>query len=152
MSKHTHTILVVDDDPTNLLILEKVLRPSYNVITAGSGNAALKILQREEEISLLISDQRMPGMSGTELLRESQLLRPDMVLMILTSNTDTETFIDAVVKSGALRVINKPWNVGDLLSAVEDSLRRYESLLERKRTIDRLKGTNEKLNRIANPD
>jgi response regulator RpfG family c-di-GMP phosphodiesterase len=150
MFKQTHTILVVDDDPMNLLILEKVLRPKYEVVTAGSGEEAIKVLMREE-ISLLISDQRMPGMSGTELLRESQLLRPDMVLMLLTSNNDTETFIDAVVKSGALRVITKPWDAGDLLSVVEASLQRYESLLDRKGSIDRLKRMKEKLDRIANP-
>src|SRR6185295_17374266 len=75
MLKQTHTILVVDDEPSSLLLLERVLRPLYKVITAGSGEVALEVL-KTEEISLLITDQRMPGISGTELLRESQLLRP----------------------------------------------------------------------------
>ena len=115
MLKHTHTILVVDDESTSLLMLEKVLRTSYTVITARSGAEALDVLKREE-ISLLITDQRMPGMTGTELLRESQSLRPGMVSMLLTSNNDTETFIDAITKAGALRVINKPWDAANLLS------------------------------------
>lgn len=149
MLKQTHTILVVDDEPSSLLLLERVLRPLYKVITAGSGEVALEVL-KTEEISLLITDQRMPGISGTELLRESQLLRPGMVSMLLTSNRDSETFIDAIMNSGAIRVINKPWEASNLLSLVETSLKIYENFLTRKGSIERLKETNLNLDKIAN--
>ena len=148
--KQTHTILVVDDEATNLLMLERVLRTDYNVITARSGPEALNVLKREE-ISLLITDQRMPGMTGTELLRESQSLRPGMVSMLLTSNADTETFLDAITKAGALRVINKPWEAANLLSVVEKSLTVYENFVERKGASDRLKLMQERLDKIAKP-
>jgi DNA-binding NtrC family response regulator len=150
MLKQTHTILVVDDESTSLLMLEKVLRTNYTVLTARSGAEALDVLRREE-ISLLITDQRMPGMTGTELLRESQSLRPGMVSMLITSNNDTETFIDAITKAGALRVINKPWDAASLLSVVERSLKAYENFVERKGSSDRLKQMQQKLDKIAKP-
>jgi response regulator RpfG family c-di-GMP phosphodiesterase len=150
MLKQTHTILVVDDESTNLLMLERVLRTDYTVITARSGAEALEVLKREE-ISLLITDQRMPGMTGTELLLESQSLRPGMVSMLLTSNSDTETFLDAIMKAGALRVINKPWDPANLLSVVEKSLTVYENFVERKGSSDRLKLMQERLDKIAKP-
>jgi DNA-binding NtrC family response regulator len=149
MLKQSHRILVVDDEPTNLLMLEKLLKPSYTVCTAASGEQALEWIRREE-FSLLITDQRMPGMKGTELLRQSQILRPAMVSMLLTSNKDSQTFIDAVVNSGAVRVVTKPWEPDDLLSVVETSLRMYESNLERQGAMDRLKLINESLDRIVN--
>ena len=149
MLKQTHTILVVDDEATSLLMLERVLRPRHKVITARSGTEALEVL-KTEEISLLITDQRMPGISGTELLREGQLLRPGMVSMLLTSNTDSETFIDAIRNSGAIRVINKPWEAANLLSLVETSLTIYENFLARKGSIDRLKETTQNLDKIVN--
>jgi response regulator RpfG family c-di-GMP phosphodiesterase len=150
MLKQTHTILVVDDESTSLLMLEKVLRTDYTVITARSGAEALKVLKREP-ISLLITDQRMPGMTGTELLRESQSLRPGMVSILLTSNNDTETFIDAITRAGALRVMNKPWDSANLLGVVEKSLKVYEQFVERKGSSDRLKQMQQKLDRIAKP-
>ena len=150
MLKQTHTILVVDDESTNLLMLERALRTDYTVITARSGAEALEVLKREE-ISLLITDQRMPGMTGTELLLESQSLRPGMVSMLLTSNSDTETFLDAIMKAGALRVINKPWDPANLLSVVEKSLTVYENFVERKGSSDRLKLMQERLDKIAKP-
>ena len=149
MLKQTHTILVVDDEPSSLLLLERVLRPGYNVITARSGAEALEVL-KAAEISLLITDQRMPGITGTELLREGQLLRPGMVSMLLTSNKDSETFIDAIMNSGAIRVINKPWEAAKLLSLVETSLQMYENFLERKGSIERLKQTSHNLDKIVN--
>ena len=150
MLKQTHRILVVDDEATSLVMLEKVLRNSYTVITARSGTEAIEVLKREE-ISLIITDQRMPGMTGTELLREGQSLRPGMVSMLLTSNNDTETFIDAITKAGALRVINKPWDSTNLLTAVERSLKAYEKFVERKGSSDRLKLMREKLDKLAKP-
>jgi DNA-binding NtrC family response regulator len=150
MLKQDHSILVVDDEDTNLMMLEKALRADYKVITARSGKEALGVLKRED-ISLLITDQRMPGMSGTELLRESQSLRPGMVSILVTSNKDTETFIEAVVKSGAIRVINKPWDRANLLNVVEGCLETYESFVEMRGSIDQLKRVKVELDKLTNP-
>jgi len=78
------------------------------------------------------------------------LLRPGMVSMLLTSNKDSETFIDAIMNSGAIRVINKPWEAAKLLSLVETSLQMYENFLDRQGSIERLKQTSHNLDKIVN--
>jgi DNA-binding NtrC family response regulator len=146
--KNSHTILAVDDEPINLRMLERLLRKHFRVLTATSADEALRVLERED-ISLLLTDQRMPGMLGTELLRKSRALHPDMVRMVVTATNDSETFIDAIKNSGAVRVISKPWDPDKVLQAIKDALLRYESLLENNEAIDRLRQTNADLNKIV---
>ena len=83
--KNPHTILAVDDEPINLRMLERLLRKHFRVLTANSPDEALRILELED-VSLLLTDQRMPGMLGTELLRRSRVLHPDMVRMVVHCN------------------------------------------------------------------
>ena len=148
MLSQSHTILIVDDEPVNLMMLERVLKQKFEVISAKSGQEAVRILSRQP-VSLLITDQRMPGMTGTELLRKSRAVNPDMICMLLTAETDSGTFIDAVVKSGAIRVINKPWNPDRLMEAVEASLEKYESRCETKEAINQLKKVNQQLDKTV---
>ena len=148
MLTQAHTILAVDDEPINLRMLERLLRKHFRVLTAGSAEEALQILAREK-VSLILTDQRMPGMQGTELLRKSQALNPDMVRMVVTATNDSETFIDAIKNSGAIRVISKPWDPDKVLQAIMDALARYERLLENKEAISRLKQANEDLNKMV---
>src|ERR1051326_5530516 len=108
MLEHSHTILIVDDDPLNLKMLERLLQRQFKIRTADGGEAALAIL-KQEQVSLIITDQQMPGMMGTELLRQSRAMNPDIVCLLMTANKDFETTVDATMKSKALRVINKPW-------------------------------------------
>src|ERR671933_313359 len=108
MPDKVHTILVVDDEPANLRMMERLLRGRYRVLTAAGGREALEIL-RGERVSLLLTDERMPGMSGIELLRESRRLDPDIAKMIVTANTDNQTFMNAINEARASRVIHKPW-------------------------------------------
>src|SRR5258706_12785642 len=148
MMTQAHTILAVDDEPINLRMLEPLLRKHFRVLTAGSAEEALQMLEREK-VSLILTDQRMPGMQGTELLRKSQTLHPDMVRMVITATNDSETFIDAIKNSGAIRVISKPWDPDKVLQAIIDALARYERLLENKEAINRLKQANEDLNKMV---
>src|SRR5260370_12226416 len=148
MLNESHRILIVDDEPVNLMMLEKVLLRKFEVVTAKSGQEALRILNRET-VSLLITDQRMPGMTGTELLRKSRSVNPDMVCMLITAESDSGTFLDAIMKSGAVRVIKKPWDPDKLLKTVESSLEKYESLCETKRAINQLKKVNEQLDKAV---
>jgi response regulator RpfG family c-di-GMP phosphodiesterase len=128
--KNDHTILAVDDEPINLRMLERLLRKHFRVLTATSPEEALRLLEREN-VSLLLTDQRMPGMLGTELLRKSRVLQPDMVRMVVTATNDSETFIDAIKNSGAVRVISKPWDPDKVLQAIRDALLKYESLMSK---------------------
>ena len=75
--------MIVDDEPANLRLLERLFRQDYKVITAESGEEALRLLA-QHDTALLITDQRMPSMSGLELLKQTAELRPHMVRMILT--------------------------------------------------------------------
>lgn len=148
MLNQQHTILAVDDEPANLRLLERVLRHDYKVMTATNGEEALAILRREK-ISLIITDQRMPGMTGTELLRKSRTLDPDMVRMVVTANTDADTFIDAIKNSGAIRVINKPWDPDKVLELVRSALEKYEVLVGNKQAINQLKQANADLGKAV---
>ena len=132
-----HTILAVDDEPANLRMVERLLRKDHRVLTAGSGEEALEILKREQ-ISLIVTDQRMPGMTGTDLLRESMKTSPDTVRIILTGYTDTDALIDAINSSRVYKFVSKPWDPMQLKKTIEEALRDYEKQLEQKRLVDDL--------------
>jgi len=132
-----HTILAVDDEPANLRMVERLLRKDHRVLTAGSGEEALEMLKREQ-ISLIVTDQRMPGMTGTDLLRESMKTSPDTVRIILTGYTDTDALIDAINSSRVYKFVSKPWDPMQLKQTIEEALRDYEKQLEHKRLVDDL--------------
>lgn len=133
----SYTILAVDDEPANLRMLERLLRSSYRVITASSGEEALEVLRREE-VALIITDQRMPGMTGTELLRESMKSNPDTIKIILTGYTDIEALIDAINTSRVYKFVSKPWDPVQLKQIIEDALREYRLHLEQKQLLEGL--------------
>lgn len=138
MLKESHTILVVDDEPAIVRMLERLLRREFRVLTASSGKEALEILRREK-VSMIITDQRMPGMTGTELLRESRAIDPDIVRIVITANNDADTFIAATKDSGAIKVIGKPWDPDKVLETVRAALEKYELFMENKRAINEMK-------------
>jgi DNA-binding NtrC family response regulator len=148
MLNHPHSILVVDDEPANLRMLERLLKKNFRVVGAPSGERALELLNREK-FSLILTDQRMPGISGTELLRRSRAIDPDMIRMVVTGNNDSDTFIDALKNSGAVRVISKPWDPDKLMQTVTTALEKYELVMENKQVMSRLRQANEELNRVV---
>ncbi|HVG19657.1 MAG TPA: response regulator [Blastocatellia bacterium] len=148
MLNQPHTILVVDDEPANLRMFTRLLRQQFRVICATSGDEALRIL-KSEKVSLLIADQHMPGMTGDKLLRESMSINMDIVRMIITGDTGTDTFINAIKKGGAVRVIQKPWDPDSLLQIIVAALEKHEIVLTNKKAIDRLKEANDLLSRVS---
>lgn len=120
-----HRILVVDDEPANLRLLQRVLGDDYRTFAASSGAEALKILQGEE-ISLIITDQRMPHMSGVELLERSLDVRPHAIKILLTGYTDVEALIDAINQGHIYKYIPKPWDADDLRLTVKRALESYD--------------------------
>jgi response regulator RpfG family c-di-GMP phosphodiesterase len=143
-----HTVLLVDDEPTNLKMMERQLMNIFRTVTVSSGEEALEVLKCEE-VSMLITDQRMSGMSGTELVRRVRLNDPDIICLLVTSSRDTSTFIDAMINSGAVGVINKPWNPAGFMETVLDAIKRYENRLVTKRSLKKLKGAIDALDKIA---
>jgi putative two-component system response regulator len=119
-------IMIVDDEPANLRLLDRLFRRDYQVITASSGDEALQLLN-QHEVAVLISDQRMPGMSGIELLKRSAEFRPHMVRIILTGYTDVSALVEGINCGFVYKYVTKPWNNDDLRVTVERALQHYES-------------------------
>lgn len=148
MTQQPHTILIVDDEPANLRMLERLLRPAFKVLKAASGPEALAIL-KSEKVSMLITDQRMPGMTGTELLRESIAINPDTVRIMITGDSANSTFIEAIKNGGAIRVVHKPWDPDALMQIIVNSLEKYDVVLATKQALSRLKQANERLKKVT---
>lgn len=133
------TILAVDDEPANLRMLERLFHRDYRVLTANSGGEALDILTREQ-VALIITDQRMPGMTGTELLRESLHAQPDAAKIIVTGYSDIESLIEAINTTRIYQYVSKPWDPTDLRLVVQEALREYRKRAEQRRLLDSVIG------------
>lgn len=125
-----YKIMIVDDEPVNLRTLERLFRRDYQVVTAQSGAEALTLLQHHD-VALLISDQRMPEMTGIELMKNTVTLRPQMVKLLLTGYTDVSALIEAINCGLVYHYLTKPWNNDDLRVAVSRGLEHYEMMKSR---------------------
>lgn len=133
MSKK-YTILVVDDEPDNLLLLERVLRREYNVFSANSGAEALEFLEGMD-VDMIISDQRMPNMTGSELLGQAYLRNPDQVRILLTAYSDVKDIISAINAGHIYQYLGKPWDPDELKLVVRRSLESYQLTLDNRRML-----------------
>jgi two-component system response regulator HupR/HoxA len=131
------TILVVDDEPRVLDALEAILAAEFRVLRAGNGEEALRVLEREDA-AVIVTDYRMPGMTGVELLRLSQDLAPDAVRIVLTAYTDVDSLMEAINTGRIYHFIPKPWDPNELLVVVRRALERYELARENVRLRDEL--------------
>jgi adenylate cyclase len=121
-----YKIMIVDDEPANLRLLERLFRQDYTVIVAESGEEALRLLA-EHDVALLITDQRMPVMTGLELLTRTAAMRPHMVRMILTGYTDVGTLVEAINGGLVYQYLTKPWSNDELRLSVSRALQHYEA-------------------------
>jgi CheY-like chemotaxis protein len=115
-------ILVVDDEADNLEVLAALLEDDYHVTKAPSGPAALELVEKGPAFAVVISDQRMPGMTGIELLSELEQRSPQTVRMMLTAYSDLGPLIAAVNDGSVYRFFLKPWNPDEMRSAVSDAM------------------------------
>jgi putative two-component system response regulator len=121
----SHKILIVDDEAANLRLLERVFRRDFKVVAASSGAEAMRILE-QHDVALIITDQRMPGMTGIELLKRTASLRPHMVRIILTGYTDVEALVEAINCGQVYKYVTKPWNNDELRLTVQRAIQHYE--------------------------
>jgi sigma-B regulation protein RsbU (phosphoserine phosphatase) len=128
-----HKILVVDDEAANLQKLRRTFVQRYPVIAAQSGREALEYLARERDVAVIIADQRMPDMTGIELLRRTLEPLPHAIRIILTGFTDVDVLMEAINSCKVFRYIVKPWDPPDLLMTVERGLEAYELAVENER-------------------
>ncbi len=143
-------ILVVDDEPDNLDLLYRTFYRDYKVLRASSGPAALDLLALEGDVSVIISDQRMPMMSGTEFLSLTATQYPDIIRIILTGYTDVEDLVEAINAGKVFKYVTKPWEAEELKTVVRQALDTHNVLKARTRELTRTLRQESLLNTVTN--
>lgn len=124
---HQLTVLLVDDEENILRALKRLLMDEeFEVETATSGEDALEKLKNLQNVGLIVSDQRMPGMNGAEFLGRSQEFAPNAQRILLTGYSDINATIDAINRGGAGRYISKPWDDDELLATIRDTIKLFQ--------------------------
>ncbi|MBX2840345.1 MAG: response regulator [Flammeovirgaceae bacterium] len=131
------TILYVDDEQQNLISFKAAFRREFKVLTAISGNEAMDLL-KDNVVHLIITDQRMPEMTGVQFLEKVVPIYPDAIRMILTGFSDIEAIIDAINKGKVFRYISKPWDENELRMTIENAKTLYFLQSKNKQLVDEL--------------
>lgn len=135
MSETQHTILCVDDENNILQSLRRLLRKEgYNLLLASSGEEAFELLE-QNDVHLIISDQRMPQMNGTEFLASVKEKYPDVLRVILTGYTDVDSITESINKGHIYKFFLKPWNDNNLKLEIRQALEQYD-LIKANRHLD----------------
>lgn len=139
-------ILCVDDETSVLNSLERLfLDETYTILRAVSGEEALTVLERENPVQVIISDYRMPGMDGVELLRQVYERWPDTVRIILSGYADAASIVSAINEGRVYKFIPKPWNDDELRVAIAKAVELYFLVKENRDLNTELLTANEKL-------
>ncbi len=139
-------VLIVDDEENILRALKRLLvNEDIDVIVTNSGEKGLEILKNTDNIGVIISDQRMPGLTGVDFLERARMIAPDTIRIILTGYADINAAIDAINRGGAFRYITKPWKDEELVHIIKEALRHYNLIIENKRLNKIIKQQNEEL-------
>lgn len=143
-------ILVVDDEPDNLDLLYRTFHREFKVLRAESGPAALEILEQQGEVAVIISDQRMPYMSGTEFLSLTATQYPDTIRIILTGYTDVGDLVDAINSGKVFKYVTKPWDDEELKAVVRQAVDTHNVLKARTQELRRTLRQESLLNAVTN--
>jgi CheY-like chemotaxis protein len=119
--REENTILYVDDESANLQLFRSAFSEQYVVLTASSGPEALRLLQ-ENPVRVVFVDQRMPGMSGIQLLEAVAQSHPDTIRVLVTGYSDIDVVIEAINRGAVYRYISKPWDVDEVAATIRDAL------------------------------
>src|SRR5207244_8180441 len=117
-------ILVVDDEPDNLDAFRFNFKRVFQIHTAGSGDEALALL-RDHDVSVIVTDQLMPRMTGLEFLKAARAVRPNAVGIILTAFTDVDVLIESINLGHVYRYITKPWNTKKIKDILTQTIEHY---------------------------
>lgn len=139
------TILLVDDDANILSSLTRLLRPvGYRILRAEGGGEGLELLA-QNAVGVIVSDQRMSGMSGVEFLRKAHELYPDTIRIMLSGYTELNSVTDAINRGAIYKFLTKPWDDALLLANIEEAFLRYEMKRENTRLAAELRAANDAL-------
>jgi signal transduction histidine kinase len=131
-------VLTVDDEPANQRAVSRALSGDCRVLAASSGGEALEVMAREP-VALVISDQRMPGMSGAAFLAETVERHPQVIRIALTGYTDVDTLLEVINRGHVFHFLGKPWQVSELRQVVRHGLERFAAAAERLQLLDDLR-------------
>ena len=143
------SILVVDDEPDNLDLLYRTFHREFKVLRAENGPAALEMLAAKGEVAVIISDQRMPLMSGTEFLSLTATQYPDTIRIILTGYTDVVDLVEAINSGKVFKYVTKPWNEEELKTVVRQAVDTHNVLKTRTQELRRTLRQESLLNAVA---
>lgn len=144
MNNTNTNILYIDDEESNLRIFKINFKRHYNVFTTANIQEAYKILE-ENQIGLIITDQKMPEMTGTEFLKSILHLYPDAIRIVLTGFSDIQDIIQAVNECKIHQYVTKPYENGEMKSILDKAIETYQLSKEKKDLIERLQEANESL-------
>lgn len=141
-----HTLLVVDDEADVVKSVKDLLRLEYRVLGATSATEGLDLLSREP-VSVVMTDQRMPGMTGVQFLARVKETYPDVVRLLFTGYADVRAVIDAINQGHVWRYITKPWEPDELTLIIREACERFDLVRERNQLTDSLRQNNIELER-----
>jgi DNA-binding NtrC family response regulator len=133
-----HPILLVDDEPEILFSLRGLLRREFDLHTANSGAEALDVLHRHP-VHVIMTDQRMPEMTGVEFLRRARGESPDAIRIVFTGYADIKAVIDAINQGQIYRYLTKPWDPDELVAVLREACAHYERLAQRRGLLNDLR-------------
>lgn len=142
--KARHTLLVVDDEPDVVKSVQDLLRMKYRVLGATSAKQAMDIMS-QEEVHVVMSDQRMPETTGVDFLRKVRGDYPEAIRLLFTGYADIRAVIDAINQGNVYRYITKPWDPDELETIIDEAADRYDLIVERNRLLSLLKQQNQDL-------
>jgi response regulator RpfG family c-di-GMP phosphodiesterase len=123
-----YTLLIVDDEPDVCDSVHDLLRREFRVLKAHSGQEGFRLMQ-EEEVHIIMTDQRMPQVSGVELLTKVKARNPQAVRMLFTGYADLESIIAAINQGHVYQFLKKPWQPEELVEAVRQASVEYERII-----------------------
>jgi diguanylate cyclase (GGDEF)-like protein/PAS domain S-box-containing protein len=145
MQKPQRTLLLVDDEPNILSALKRLLRrDNYKILTAASGKDGLELLG-QNKIDVIVSDQRMPGMTGVEFLRTVKTMHPETVRIVLSGFTELQSVTDAVNEGAIYKFLTKPWDDTQLRKHIEQAFQHKEMVDENQRLNQQVRTANQEL-------
>jgi len=147
MAKYKHRVLIVDDEKKISSALGRILKKNgIEFVSCKSGEAGLKELKKPDTLfSLIISDQLMPGMTGTEFFTEAKKMSPATVRILISAYSDNDVLIDAINRGIIQKFIPKPWEIDDLITTVKQGFLRFKNAFENEKLVRMAKKQNKKL-------
>jgi len=142
-------ILIVDDEEIVLVALrDTLLREGYTIVSSPHAVHALRVL-KEQEFSVVITDQQMPMVSGLEFLAQVRQIQPDATRILITAVLNISTLIDAVNKAEIYRFVVKPWSREELLASVKSAVERFEGISNNSHLLIKTLDANQELTKVV---